>query len=117
MGKKNKELKEQFKQYRPDMGVFVIRNRQDGKCFIEGTTDLKGTMNGARFRLEYGQHPCEELQAAWRTAGADAFSFEIADHLAYKPGEEPKDYRDEVKTLKDIWVEKMTRESGTEFYK
>lgn len=117
MSKKNQELKEQFKQYRPDMGVFVIRDKRNGKCFIEGTTDLKGTMNGARFRLECGRHPCEELQAAWREAGPEAFSWEIVDHLAYKQTEEPQDYRDDVKALKDIWMEKMERESGTGFYK
>jgi hypothetical protein len=117
MSKKNKELKEKFKQYRPEMGVFVIRNLRDGKCFLAATSDLKGTMNGARFRLESGRHPCQELLEAWQTAGPEAFSFEIVDHLAYQPSEEPKDYSDDLKTLKSIWIEKMTRESGTEFYK
>ncbi|MEW6516239.1 MAG: GIY-YIG nuclease family protein [candidate division FCPU426 bacterium] len=117
MSKKHKELKEQFKQYRPDMGVFVIRNLRDGKRFIEATADLKGTMNGARFRLECGRHPCEELQAAWREAGPGAFSFEVVDHLAYKQTEEPQDYGEDLKTLKGIWVEKLSREAGAEFYR
>ncbi len=117
MSQKHKALKEQFKQYRPDMGVFVVRNLQNGQCFIEATSDLKGTMNGARFRLEADRHPCQELQAAWKADGPDAFRFEIVDRLAYQPGDEPKDYSDDLKTLKDIWIEKMTRESGTAFYR
>jgi hypothetical protein len=117
MSQKHKELKEKFKQYRPDMGEFVIRSNRDGKCFIEATNDLKGTITGARFRRDAGRHPCQELQAAWTQAGPDVFSFEIVDRLDYKPSEEPKDYSDDLKTLKDIWLEKMSRESRIEFYK
>ncbi len=34
---RRKELKEKYKLMKPDMGVFVIKNNLNNKCYVEAT--------------------------------------------------------------------------------
>ena len=49
---RKRELKEQYKAMRPEMGVFVFRCVPTGKNYVGWTHDLKGTLNSLRFQLE-----------------------------------------------------------------
>lgn len=49
---RKKELKLQYKQTRPQMGIFTIRSKVNNKCYLQAAQDLRGVMNGARVRLE-----------------------------------------------------------------
>ena len=62
-------------------------------------------------------HPNKELQKEWKEQGEDNFVFEILDRLEYSKDETKIDYRDDLKTLKSIWEEKLNAESKTVFYK
>lgn len=42
---RKRELKEQYKAMRPEMGVFVFRCVPTGKNYVGWTHDLKGTLN------------------------------------------------------------------------
>ena len=53
---RRKELKLQYKQMKPEMGVIIIRSELDNKCYLEGTQNIKGTINSAKFKLEAGIH-------------------------------------------------------------
>jgi hypothetical protein len=46
---RKKELKELYKNMKPDMGIFIIKSNFNNKYYIEGTQDLKGTINSIRF--------------------------------------------------------------------
>lgn len=63
---RRKELKEQYKNMKPDMGVFIIKSAIAGKCYIEATQDLKSTINSTKLKLELGFHPNKELQKEWK---------------------------------------------------
>ena len=113
---RRKELKMQYKQTRPDMGLFIIRSRVNNKCYIQGTQDLRGVINGARVRLGGNMHPNKELQKEWNEFGADNFTIEILEGLPYDKDESKTDYTEELALLQMIWEEKLAQEN-MEFYK
>ncbi len=113
---RRKELKEQYKNMKPDMGVFIIKSNIKNKCYIEGTQDLKSTINSTKFKLELGFHPNKELQKEWKECGEENFSIEILEKLKYDKDESKEDYSEELNILKILWEDKLT-ENGMEFYK
>lgn len=117
MTDKKKELKEKYKQTKPQMGIFIIKNKIDNKCLICPANDLNGVINSARFKLEAGLHSVRALQKAWIECGESNFIFEILDTLDYDIDETKTDYKNELQDLKDIWIEKLLTEQKIIFYK
>lgn len=103
-----KELKEQYLQMKPDMGIFIIRCKVNNKYYIEATQDLKSRMNRAVFQLKFGSHPDKELQKDWNELGENNFIVEISDRLEYDKDDEGKtDYTEELEILKMVREEKL----------
>lgn len=113
---RKKELKLQYKQMRPKMGIFMIRPKFNNKCFIEKTQDMRGMINGAKFKLGAGAYINRELQKDWTDHGEANFSIEILEYLEYDKDESKTDYTEELELLKMIWEEKLAKEN-IEFYK
>jgi hypothetical protein len=107
---RKRELKLQYKQTKPDMGIFIIRCKVNNKCYIQATQDLRGVINGAKARLEGGMHLYKELQKEWKEFGADSFNVEILEKLPYDKDESKTDYMDELTLLEMIWAEKLEKE-------
>ncbi|MBB6216098.1 hypothetical protein HNQ80_002197 [Anaerosolibacter carboniphilus] len=112
---RKKELKEQYKQMRHEMGIFIIRSKVNNKCYIEATQDLRGTMNGTRFKLGAGAHPNRQLQKEWKEFGEGNFTIEILENLEYDKDESKTDYKEDLALLRMIWEEKLLKQK-LEFY-
>jgi hypothetical protein len=112
---RKKELKEQYKQMKPDMGIFLVRSNKTNKCYIETSQNLDAFINRTLFQLNYGSHPNKELQKAWNEDGAATFTVEILEKLKYDKDESKTDYSEELEVLKMIWEEKLVKEN-TEIY-
>lgn len=112
---RKKELQQQYKQMKPDMGIFVVRNKQTGKSHLVTSQNLKGKMNSVRFQLNFGNYPKRELQRDWTTLGEDRFEMEILEKLKYDKDESKTDYSEELDILQMMWEEKMAKE-GTALY-
>jgi hypothetical protein len=113
---RKKELKEQYKVMKPDMGVFMISSRVTKKCHIQATKDLKGVINGSRAKLQAGVHPNLELRQEWKELGSENFTIEILEHLDYQEDKEQADYSDELAILQMEWEEKLLKD-GWQLYK
>lgn len=113
---RKKELIEQYKLTKPQMGIFIICSKTDHKCYIQTTQDLRGVMNGALARLTAGMHPNRELQKEWNDLGSGNFTMEILENLEYDKDESKTDYSEELSLLQMIWEEKLTKEN-MKFYK
>lgn len=113
---RKKELKEQYKHMKKDMGIFIIRNSFNNKCYIEGTQDLKGTINGTKFKLKCDSHFNKELQKEWKAYGEENFTIEILENLKYDKDELKTDYKEDLEVMRIIWEEKLVKEK-LEFYK
>ncbi|MGI6606715.1 MAG: GIY-YIG nuclease family protein [Peptococcia bacterium] len=108
---RKKELISQYKQTRPDMGIFIIRCKVNNKYYLEGTQNLKGRMNGAKARLAGGLHLYRELQKEWNELGEENFTFEVLENLEYDKEDEAKtDYTDDLVLLQMEWEEKLAKE-------
>jgi hypothetical protein len=101
-----KELIRQYKERRPEMGVFQIRNTANGRVLIGSSTDLPSMLNRQQAQLRLGSHPNRDLQADWRAFGADAFTFETLDTLS-RPEDPAYDPAADLAALLEIWLEKL----------
>lgn len=106
---RKKELKELYKCIKPDMGIFIIKSNINNKCYIEATKNLKGTINGAKFRLKSGNHSNRELQKEWKENREESFKIEILENLEYDKDESKTDYNEELSILKMVWEEKLLK--------
>lgn len=109
-----KEIKKQYKLRPPDMGVYQVKNLENGKIYLERAMDLKGKLNSERFQLKNNLHKNQELQKDFNELGMEKFSFEILDRLPAK--EDPGyDYGADLRILEKMWLEKL-QPFGTEGY-
>jgi len=102
-----KEIKKQYKQTLPQMGIYQIKNLKNGKILIGSSLNLHAKSNSYLFQLKSCTHMNSELQKDYNTFGENAFIFEILDTL------EPKDdlnydYREDLEVLEELWKEKTT---------
>jgi len=104
--KDKRQLKREYQQTPPAMGIFLIRNNRNDKVFVGSALNLPGIINRHRFALERGLHANKRLQADWDEAGSETFAFEIVDELSPSvPG--GIDYRKELTSLEDLWLERL----------
>jgi hypothetical protein len=108
---RKKELKMQYKQMKPQMGIFIIRSKVNNKCFLKATPDLRGVINGTKVRLGSGIHPNRELQKEWIEFGPENFTLEILENLEYEKDESKTDYSEDLSLLEMIWEEKLAEEN------
>ena len=102
-----KELIREYKQTAQPAGIYRVRNTASGRSLVGSSPNLPGMLNRQRFQLEHGSHPDRELQADWKALGAAAFAFEVLDRL--EPKQEPDyDPADDLRALKEMWLEKLT---------
>ena len=105
---RKKQLKEQYKQMRTDMGVFIVKKKNDNKYLLVGTQNLKGMMNRVKFQLENGSYPNRELQKEWNEAKPDDFEFIVLETLEYDKDESKTDYSEEVNIILIMLTEKLS---------
>ena len=98
-------MKQRYKEMKPPMGAYAIRNKVNGKIFINVTNDIKSMFNRIKFQLKLGSYPVKELQNDWKEYGEEAFIFEILEELKYDEKDDKKDYNDELEILRMIWQE------------
>lgn len=109
---RKKQLKQEYRQMKPAMGVFAIQSLDTQKYYLEGTTNLKAAINRSIFQLNFGAHPNRELQKDWQKSGQERFVIKTIDELPYAEDQPTKDYRDEVQELQEMWVEKLRSEDA-----
>ena len=112
---RRKELKQLYKQMKPEMGIFLVQALDDGRCYLQATPDLKGAINSTRFKLDAGWHPNRELQQAWQERGAANFVFTVLDKLEYDKDETKTDYSEELEILRMVWEERLAQEKAVFF--
>ena len=106
MNPHNKQLKKNYQQNAPPMGVFLIRNTINDKVFLGSSLNLPGIINRHKFQLASGNHPNKQLQSDWNELGSNKFAFEIVDELPTRSGTDV-DYRTELNSLENLWLEKL----------
>ncbi|MGE5380518.1 MAG: GIY-YIG nuclease family protein [Methylocystaceae bacterium] len=103
---RRKELKLQYKQNPPPMGVYQIRNQVNGKVWVTSAMNLHGAVNRYPSQFTFGSFQIKALQDDWNQYGPDAFVLEILETVdlnEYPENEWPA----AVAMLEEMWIEKL----------
>ena len=110
MNARKKEMKAAYKEREIVGGVYVIRNTQSGRKFLDATTDMRGSRN--RFDFAQKNNICTDkrIEDDWKKSGAAAFVFEALEELTKGAAQTVEDFQADVATLKELWLEKLSAE-------
>ncbi|MFD2328244.1 GIY-YIG nuclease family protein [Cohnella sp. GCM10020058] len=119
---RKKQLAETYTQSFRVMGVYQIRNTENGKVLVRSSMDLDGARNRFEFMKQMNNHILPELKADWDRYGGKIFEFSELDRI--KPKEETvtdraelKKYQEEVDALAELWVEKLQPYGDSGYHK
>lgn len=91
---RRKELRAQYDQRKPEMGVVCLKSGE--RRWIAVSTDAKADYNGILFQLKLGSWPGRELQKAF-TEAPDSFEWSLLKKLDYDERED--NHRDDLELL------------------
>jgi hypothetical protein len=100
------EIKRLHKESTPDMGIYQIRNKANGKIFVENSRNLEGSRMSRMFQLRMGKVVVSpELQKDLSEFGAENFEFSVLAVLTV-----PQQGENVVQSLAALelhWLEKL----------
>lgn len=100
------EIKRAYKQNTPDMGVFQIHNKANGKIYVGASRNLDAERNSRMFQLKMGKVVfSRELQKDLEQYGAENFEFSVLAVLD-KPDAEIN-VKQALDSLELQWQEKL----------
>ena len=104
--KSQKQIKEEYKFKKFQMGVFQIRNTVNGKIYVGSSLNLDAIWNRNKMELNFGNHRNSVLQSEWILFGAANFKYKILSEVVEKE-EDRIDYNKEVKTFEGMFIEAL----------
>jgi len=96
---RKKELKEQYKQMKPEMGVYSFKSTATCRQFLGWSNDIKSRINRDKFQLGAGMLPNKKLQEEWDAYGESRFEISVIEVLEYDKDESKTDYTEDLKEL------------------
>jgi hypothetical protein len=109
-----KQIKKDYKLKIQPAGIFAVHNKHDNKMFIGISKNLPSSLTRFEFTLKMGSFPFQELIDDYKKLGEKNFEIKILDEIEIKD-ETEYELDKELKTLEEMWVEKLKRE-GVTFY-
>jgi hypothetical protein len=103
-----KELKEQYKQMKFDMGVFVFECLPVKKSYLGFGQNVKADINSITFQLKFGNYNANHnLQNDWKTYGEENFDVKVLELLQYDKDETKTDYTNDLRILREFYAEEF----------
>ena len=103
-----KELKEQYKQIKPDMGIFAYKCLPSGKVYLGIGQNIRADINSLSFQLNLGKYPANKnLENDWKYYGEKGFEISVLELLEYDNEGVKTDYKDDLRALRELWSEKF----------
>lgn len=97
--KRRKELLQEYKHRRRDMGVISLRCKTTDESFLGISTDVNADFNSNRAKLKGNGHPNKKLLALWKEYGSDDFEFTVLKSLECKDPTE--DYTGKLEEMRE----------------
>lgn len=110
---RKKELLLEYKERKVVGGVYIIENTVTGKVLLESAIDINGSKNKFDFSIQTNSCTSMRLQKDWKEYGAGSFEFKVLEEIEKKAEQTTKEFKEDVKTLEEMWLEKLT---DKEFY-
>ncbi|MCL1948508.1 MAG: GIY-YIG nuclease family protein [Turicibacter sp.] len=108
-----KEITAQYKERDIIGGVYLIRNLESGKLFLDVDTNIGAIQNRFNFAVRTNTCVQMKLQKDWNAQKGQGFEFEVLETLEKDNGQSTQEFKADLAVLKEIWQEKL---SGSEFY-
>lgn len=107
MKENRKELIRQYKERKVVGCVFVVRNTQNGRYYLNYSDVAPAAKNTFDMSVQTGgdYKPC--MRNDWRQYGAQSFIFEVLEELEKKDTQSSAEFTADLKTLTDLWAEKL----------
>ncbi len=106
---RRKELLEEYKNRKRDMGVISIKCVETGEQFLDAVTDVGVAFNSNRAKLRFNGHPNKRMQALWNQHGEDGFEMTVLKE--YKPKDPLADHKAEVSKLREECLKELENAS------
>ncbi len=100
------KAKKAYKETRRPMGIYRIRDVQNGTSYIGASTDLAAIINRHKAELKFGTHRNAELRDVWRASGESRLTFEILDELSHRESSQENPAQ-ELGLLLQMWIGKL----------
>lgn len=96
-----------YKEKKKTGGIYAVRNSITGRALIGAAPDMEGFRN--RFAFSQATDSCVQpkLDDDWKLCGGAAFVLEILETLDKKETQTDREFNDDLKTLKELWLEKQ----------
>jgi hypothetical protein len=94
-----------YKERKPRPGIYAVRLKETGRCWVASAPNLDTTKNGLWITLNSGRHLDRTLQAEWNRLGEGAFEYVILEAL--KEDVLPLAVKDLLKEKKRLWADKL----------
>ncbi len=94
-------------------GIYIVRNLRNNKILIDTALDITGIRNRFDFAKKMGTSFSPKIQNDWDSDGEGCFVFEVLEELEKGKTQNSKEFSEDLKVLKEIWKEKLSKE---EFY-
>jgi hypothetical protein len=106
---RRKELKEQYKQSRPEAGVYRLVNRENGRYLLGSSPNLASMRNKLEFAQATNTPSAVDvrLRKEIDRYGIAAFSFEVLEVLEAGPEITRAQLLADLAALEELWREKL----------
>ena len=107
----NKDNRKELGQHMIDIeaigAIYAVKNIENGKMFVDATAELQGTKNRFNFMKQMNDPFSMKLRADFMKYGKEAFVLEILETIEKKPEQTSEEFKEDLKDLKEIWLEKL----------
>jgi hypothetical protein len=107
-----KELIAKYKERKIMGGVYTIKNGATGRNLLLPSQDLQGSKNRFEFAQKTGSCVHPRLKEDWEAYGGKAFSLEILEELEKMETQTPDEFKEDIRVLLEIWLEKSDPVEG-----
>lgn len=97
--KRKKQLLEEYKNRRPEMGVISYRCIATNESFLGISKDTKADFNSTSTKLAANYHPNKRLQELWNQYGMEGFELFVVKTLKYENPDD--DHTVELEALRE----------------
>lgn len=107
---RKKELLQQYKEMKPKMGVYMFKSIKTNTVYLGCDKNIKATINGDKFKLNFNSHRCKKLQQDWNENKEKNFEISVVEILLYDKDESKVDYSEDLKILREMCKDRFTEE-------
>jgi len=104
---RRKELQTSYQEKAHPMGVYQLRNKENGKMLVGSSINLDAIWNRLEFELKQKSSRNKQLQKDWKEFGEEAFEFAVLEELKPDSGKGHAEITQELAAMEARWIEKL----------